>query len=179
MKIILIIVFIIIGIVILALIVALVAKKEYSVEREITINKPKPDVFKYIRLLKNQDNFSVWAKIDPAMKKESKGIDGTVGFVSTWDSENKNVGKGEQEIMEINNDHRIDYELRFMKPFKSTSEAYFVTELVSDNQTKVTWGFKGKMNYPMNLMLLFLNMEKMIGKDFESGLKNLKIILEK
>lgn len=179
MKIVLIILFVIIGIIVLTLLTALFIKKEYSVEKEVVINKPKAEVFSYILQLKNQDNFSVWAKIDPAMKKEYKGNDGTVGFVSAWDSENKNAGKGEQEITKISDGNRIDYELRFIKPFKSISEAYMTTEIVSDSQTKVKWGFTGKMNYPMNLMLLFMDMNKMIGKDFENGLKNLKTILEK
>jgi hypothetical protein len=179
MKIVLIVLLVIIAIVVLALITALFVKKEYAVEKEVVINKPKAEVFNYILQLKNQDNFSVWAQIDPAMKKEYKGTDGTVGFVSAWDSENKNAGKGEQEITKISDGNRIDYELRFIKPFKSTSEAYMVTEKYSENQTRVKWGFTGKMNYPMNLMLLFMDMNKMIGRDFENGLKNLKIILEK
>jgi uncharacterized membrane protein len=179
MKIVLIVLFVIIGIIVLALVTALFVKKEYAVEKEVVINKPKAEVFSYILQLKNQDNFSVWTKIDPAMKKEYRGTDGTVGFVSAWDSENKNAGKGEQEITKISDGNRIDYELRFIKPFKSTSEAYMVTEKSSDSQTRVKWGFTGKMNYPMNLMLLFMDMNKMIGKDFENGLNNLKTLLEK
>jgi hypothetical protein len=79
----------------LALIAALFIRKDMKAEREVLIRQPKQDVFNYIKLLKNQDNFSKWAKMDPAMKKEYRGTDGTVGFVSAWDSENGNVGKGE------------------------------------------------------------------------------------
>ncbi len=160
------------------LILALIVKKEYAVVREIVIEKPKSIVFDYIKLLKNQDNFSVWSSIDPNMKKDFKGVDGTVGCISSWDSTNKNVGSGEQEIVKITEGEKIDFELRFLKPFKSISQAYFVTETVSENKTRVKWGFKGKMNYPMNLMLLFMNMEKMIGRDFENGLAKLKSILD-
>src|SRR5690554_6331855 len=80
------------------LVLALFVENEYAVEREITINRPKQEVFAYIKYLKNQDNFSKWAKMDPAMKKTYKGTDGTVGFVSAWESEQDDVGKGEQEI---------------------------------------------------------------------------------
>jgi len=176
MKTILIVLVIIIAI---PLIIALLTKKEYGVIREVLINKPKPEVFNYIKYLKNQDNFSKWATMDPNMKKEYRGEDGTVGFVSAWDSEQKNVGKGEQEIKKIVEGERIEYELRFIKPFQSTSLAYMITETISENQTQVKWGFNGKMNYPMNIMLLFMDMEKMIGNDFATGLSNLKTIVEK
>src|SRR4051794_15515195 len=85
----------------LPFIVGLFSKKEYSVEREIIINKNKQDVFDYILMLKHQNEFSTWAMMDPNMKKEYKGTDGTVGFVSAWDSQVKDVGKGEQEIIGI------------------------------------------------------------------------------
>jgi len=168
-----------VGIICILLIIALLIKKEYGVIREIIINKPKKTVFEYVKLLRNQDNFSVWANKDPEMVKEYQGIDGKVGFVSAWDSKMKDVGKGEQEIEKIIDGERIDYELRFLKPFASISSAWFTFEVVSETQTKVKWGFSGKMKYPMNLFLLTMNMEGMIGKDFQNGLNNLKGILEK
>jgi hypothetical protein len=179
MKIVKGILFTILGLTAIALITALFVKKEYAVEREVTINKPKQEVFEYIKYLKNQDSYSVWANMDPQMKKEYKGTDGTVGFVSAWDSEKSDVGKGEQEIKKITEGERIDFELRFIKPFESTEPAYMITESVGDNQTKVKWGFSGEMKYPMNLMLLFMNMEEMVGNDLATGLQNLKTNLEK
>jgi len=169
----------ILGIIVLLLVVALFVKKEYAVEREIAINKPKQEVFDYVKFLKNQDNFSVWAQTDPNMKKDFRGTDGTVGAVSAWDSENKQVGKGEQEIKNIIEGERIDFELRFLKPFEATDNAFMSTEAVGGNQTKVKWGFNGKMPYPMNLMLLVMNMDKMLGDQLQTGLNNLKTILEK
>ena len=74
------------------LIIALFIKKEYSIQREITINKPQQEVFNYVKYLKNQDNYSKWVMTDPAMKKDFRGTDGTVGFVYAWDSKNKNAG---------------------------------------------------------------------------------------
>jgi hypothetical protein len=179
MQILFIILFTILGLLALVLIIALFVQKEYAVERSINIKKAKSEVFDYIKHLKNQDHFSKWGKMDPNMKKEFRGEDGTVGFVSAWESTNKNVGQGEQEIKKIIDEERIDYQLRFIKPFKSISDAYMITEKISDQETSVKWGFHGKMNYPMNLMLLFLKMDEMIGKDFDEGLSNLKGILEK
>ena len=161
------------------LIVALFVKKDYAVEREITINKPKQEVFNYIKLLKNQDNYSKWATMDPNMKKSYRGTDGTVGFVSAWESKIDSVGVGEQEIKKIVEGERVDFELRFIKPFEATEPAFMTTEAISENQTKVKWGFSGHMNYPMNLMMLFMDFEKMIGDDLQTGLNNLKTVLEK
>ena len=178
-KIVKIIGYIILGLIILVLLTALFVKKEYSVERDISLNNPKQVVYDYVKYLKNQNNFSVWSKIDPAMKQEFRGTDGTVGFVSAWDSENKQAGKGEQEIIRIAEGEKIDYELRFLEPMKSTDNAYITFKSVNDTVTNVKWGFFGKIKYPMNLMLLFMDMDTMLGKDLEGGLNNLKGILEK
>lgn len=169
----------ILGLIVLVLFVAAFSKKEYAVVREVVINKPKTEVYEYVKYLKNQDNFSVWAKMDPNMKKTFTGTDGTVGCISGWESTNENVGSGEQEIKGVVDGERIDFELRFKVPFESTSDAYMTTENSGENATLVKWGFAGKMPYPMNAMLLFMDMDKAIGKDFEEGLANLKVLLEK
>jgi uncharacterized membrane protein len=159
----------------IALIVAFFVKKEYSVVREIIINKPKQAVFDYLKPLKNQNNWTTWTSMDPAMKQEFSGTDGEIGAVSKWMS--KVVGNGEQEIRKITNGERIDNELRFEGG--PPSPAYFITESISENQTKVKWGMSGAFNYPMNLMLLFMDMEKMIGVEYEKSLQNLKSVMEK
>jgi hypothetical protein len=163
----------------LALIVAAFTKKDYSVSREIVINKPKQEVFSYIKLLKNQDNYSKWATMDVNMKKEFRGTDGTVGFVSAWDSQKDEVGKGEQTIKKITEGESVEMDLHFIKPFEGLAVAALTTTEAGTNQTKVVWSFKSKMNYPMNLMLLFMDMEKMIGDDLAVGLTNLKQLQEK
>ena len=172
-------VLIVLGVIVaIPLIVALFVNKTYAVEEAIVINKPKSEVFDYAKHLKNQDDFSAWANLDPDMKKTYHGTDGTVGFISAWESEDDNVGVGEQEILKIVEGERIDFELRFIKPFESTQAAYMTTQTVGANQTEVKWGFDGEMRYPMNLMLLFMDFEKLIGEDFQEGLQNLKTILE-
>lgn len=167
------------SLIVLLLIIALFVKKDYGVVREITINKSNQEVFDYIKLLKNQDNFSRWATMDPNMKKSYTGTDGTVGFISAWESTNDEVGVGEQEIMKIVEGERIDFELRFIKPFESKDAAYMTTSAINDSTTLVKWGFNGHMDYPMNLMLLTMDFDKMLGGDFETGLSNLKGVLEK
>ncbi len=160
------------------LVTALFVGNDFMVERSTEINRPKEEVFNYIKHLKNQDQFSVWAQADPNMKKEFRGEDATVGFVSAWDSQNENVGKGEQEIKTINEGRLLETELRFFKPFESKASANFITEDAGENKTRVRWNFNSKMPYPMNIMLLFGNMDEMLGTDLQKGLDNLKKNLE-
>jgi hypothetical protein len=168
-----------VGIIVLLLVAALFVDGKYAVQREVTINKPKEVVFDYVKYLKNQNEFSVWAKIDPEMKTEFRGEDGTVGFVSAWDSQNPKAGKGEQKIIKMADGERIDYELHFIEPMESTDYAYMAFTAVNDSATSVKWGFFGEMKYPMNLMLLTMDMEKMLAPDLQNGLNNLKAIMEK
>lgn len=171
-------IFIVIGVIIaLPLLIALAVKKEYTVQREIIIDKPVADVFAYVRFVKNQDHYSKWVMIDPDMDKVFTGTDGTVGFVYAWDSEDKHAGKGEQEIISIDEGKRILIEVRFEKPFEGIAYAPMVTDSISANQTRVQWGMTGKSKYPMNLMNLF--MDGVLGKDLETSLIRLKDILEK
>jgi hypothetical protein len=170
--------YIILGIVAGLLLAGLFIPKGMKATREIVINKPNTEVFNYIKQLKNQDNYSKWGSMDPNMKKEYKGTDATIGFVSAWEG-NKKVGQGEQEITGIEEGKKLQTELRFIKPFKSISQSSMTTEAISENSTKVSWGFEGSMNYPMNVMKLFMNMEKAIGNDFSIGLSNLKALMEK
>ncbi len=159
------------------LILAIIAPKSYDVNRSIVISKPRSEVFDYLRYLRKMDEWSPWAKKDPNMEQKFTGTDGEVGAISYWNG-NKEVGEGEQEIKAIDPGKRIDGELRFMKPWKSQSDCYLITEDASGNGTKVTWGFKGKNKFPMSIMMLFMNMDKAVGKDFEEGLSNLKTKLE-
>lgn len=176
LKVILIAIVFLIGVLLVA---ALFVKKEYTVERSVTINQPRQVVYDYIKFLKNQDNYSMWSKIDPDMKREFRGIDGTIGFISAWDSQVKQAGKGEQEIVGITDGERIDYELRFIEPMAATNSAYLALKSNNEANTDVTWGFYGKIKYPVNLIYLFIDMDEMLGKDLEGGLKNLKAELEK
>lgn len=169
-------IYIVLGIVLLIIFLALIAPKSYNVNRSIIINKPLPEVFTYLKYLKNQDNWSLWAEKDPNMNKSITGVDGEVGCISSWKG-NKEVGEGEQEIIRVLENQKIETQLRFLKPFKSTSNGYM--KVNQDKKgTQVVWGFSGENKFPISIMMLFMNIEKNIGKDFEYGLNKLKGILE-
>lgn len=159
------------------LIAALFMAKDFALEREITINAPKQIVFDYVKLLKNQNNFSTWNLMDPKIKMSYRGTDGEPGFVSAWESDV--VGSGEQEIKKITEGERVDTELRFKGMGASVSPGYLSTEALSETQTKVKWGMSGHMAYPMNFLQVIMRMDKMIGTEYEKSLANLKVILEK
>ena len=164
------------GIIALLLIAALFTRKNYNVYSEVIINAPRPTVFDYIKQLKNQDNFNKWVMVDPNMKREFKGTDGTVGFIYGWNG-NKKAGEGEQEIKSITEGKNIETEIRFVRPFAGLSNVNMGTESITDNQTKVSWSNVSQMTYPMNLMVSMI--EKMLVKDMDTSLGNLKRILEK
>jgi hypothetical protein len=175
MNIIFIILLVLAALVALFLIIALIAKKDYSISREITINKPRSAVFDYLKYIRNQDNYSKWVMMDPNVKKDFSGTDGTPGFVYAW--EGTKAGKGEQEIKNIKDGERIDLELRFKKPFEGVASTYIKTDSLSDKQTTVRWVMEGTNPYPRNAMNLIIG--KLLGKDLETTLVNLQSILEK
>ena len=115
---------------------------------------------------------------DPNMNKTFTGDDGMPGFIYAWDSEMKQAGKGEQEILSIVPNQELRYQVRFIKPFASITSCCITTNTLTENETKVTWSFAGKMPYPMNIALLFMNMENMLGNDMDVSLNKLKNNLE-
>lgn len=176
MKILKRILFVIAAIIVLLLISALLVKKDFSITKEVVINKPVSEVFSYIKYIKNQDNYSVWNQLDPNMKKSYSGTDGTPGFVYAWEG-NKDVGKGEQEIKAIEENKRVDIELRFKEPMEGINQSAIITTPVDAGKTKVQWEFYGTSPYPFNLMNLC--MDAMVGGDLQKNLVNLKNALEK
>jgi hypothetical protein len=176
MNAIIIILLVVAGIIALLLVIGLFMRKQHYVNREIIINAPRQKVFDFLKLLKNQEQFNKWAKADKDRKEETKGTDGTIGFIYSW-SGNKSAGKGEKEIMNIVEGKRIETEIRFMKPMRISASVIMETESVSDIQTKVNLSNAGVLNYPLNIMIPMF--EKNFAKDLDISLSTLKDILEK
>jgi len=148
-----------------------------KIEKSTLIARSLPEVFAYLKQTKNQDNFSVWNMTDPSMTKTYKGIDGTVGFIYSWDSTNKNVGAGEQEITTIEEGKKIGYEIRFFRPMKNVGKVTFLCYSNDNGETEVSWIFDSPSKFPFSLFAPIF--KRMLGKDLEKGLSNLKAILEK
>jgi len=171
--------YIILAIIAIPFVIALFTPAPFTIEKEVIIHQPKQQVYDYLRILRNQERYSKWVMTDPNMRKQFTGTDGTVGFVYAWDSDNKQVGQGEQEIIKLTDGEQINNEIRFLKPWNGTSYATFKTEEIDPNNTTVTWTFSGNKKYPMKVMHLLFNLDKMLGKDMQTSLDNLKTILEK
>ncbi len=169
------IVLVLVGIIAFLLIAALFMKKEHYVKREIVIQAPVQKVFDFLKLLKNQEKFNKWAKADSNRNWEFKGVDGTVGFIISWNG-NKDVGEGEKEIIKIIEGKRIETQIRFVRPMSTTANVIMETEFLSENQTKVFLINTGTLKYPMNVLIPLA--ERMFPKDMDSSLSALKHILE-
>jgi len=146
--------------------------------RSVNIMQPVSRVYDYVKMTRNQDNFSVWNMQDPNMDKQYSGTDGEKGFIYRWNSTtNKNVGEGEQEILSLVDNSQVNYEVRFSRPMKSVARTGFSLNVVSPDQTAISWNFSSPMKFPMTLFKGPFS--KMLIKDIQKGLDNLKEILEK
>lgn len=168
---------VIVGLIVLLLLLALVAPKKYDIQRDMIINRSPTDVFNYARMLKNQEEYNVWVMRDPNLNIVYTGMDGTVGAKSSWKSANKNVGEGEQEIMNIREGESIDVELRFRKPFETTGSSRTTISEAANGSTRIHMRYFGHSKVPFNLMNFML--DKMLGKDMMKNLNNMKEKLEK
>lgn len=168
------------GLICAVLVIAAFTKKQYTLQRSILINKPVEAVFDFIRYNRNQHLYSVWLSFDPKTKIELQGAaDGTAGAVLAFESKNKKTGTGEWEIRKILPAERLDFQLRFKAPFAFIADGYFLTERTDAATTRLSWVYNSGMEWPMNIMLVFMDMDKIVGGDLEKSLNNIKRILEK
>ena len=164
-------IFIIVFIVIVAL-----QPAEYSIVRTAGIAAPAPAVFGEVNDFHKWEAWSPWAKLDPEAKNTFEGPPTGTGAIFTW-AGNKKVGAGRMKITESNPDYLIRIKLDFLKPFASTATTEFVFN-PEDSQTAVTWTMTGRKNFISKGFCLFMNMDKMVGGDFERGLASLKSVVE-
>ena len=148
----------------------------FRVERATNIKAPPEKIFALVDDLRSHGRWSPWEKKDPAMKRTYSGAASGVGAVYEWEG-NKNIGKGRMEIAEVSRPSRVTFKLDFIKPFEAHNIAEFTLAARGDT-TNVTWAIYGPSPLLSKVMSLFCSMDKMIGKEFETGLANLKSITE-
>jgi hypothetical protein len=166
----------IVGIVALFLIVVALQPSEYHVTRTTTIDAAPAVVFAHVNDFHKWDDWSPWAKLDPDVKATYQGPDDGEGAVFRWAGNDK-VGEGSMTIVESKPHERIDIELEFIKPMEGKADVDFQFEPQGD-QTVVTWGMHGKNDFVGKAFCLFMDMDAMIGGDYEQGLANLKRAVE-
>ncbi|MFV0304790.1 MAG: SRPBCC family protein [Moheibacter sp.] len=174
MKILKKILFLFVALIALVLITALFAPKEFKGTAQVHINKPKQEIYDYIKFLKNQDNYGTWNQMDPQMKKSYEGTDGTVGFTHTWESEKWMVGNGKQVITNLIEGEKMESDL-FFEGYDDPAKSVISLSEEPAGHTIVNWTVIGQSSYPWNIMNLFFNMDS----EFEKGLENLKNELKK
>ena len=148
----------------------------FSVKREIAIKAGPEKIMPYLADFHQWPAWSPWEKIDPNMKRTHSGAPSGKGAMYAWEG-NGDVGSGKMEIVDMS-ERRLDIKLDFMAPMESSNKTEFVLTPNGDGTT-VTWTMSGPMNFLSKIMSVFMDMDAMIGPDFEKGLNNLKAAAEK
>ena len=161
----------------IVLILAATKPNTFSVQRATSVTASPEKIFPLINDFHQWGTWSPYETRDPAMKRSYSGAASGKGAVYAWDG-NNNVGSGRMEILEAQLPSKIVIKLDFFKPFEGHNTAQF-TMLPQGDATSVTWVMHGPAPFMSKLMQLFINMDHMIGKDFEAGLSNLKKLTEK
>jgi Polyketide cyclase / dehydrase and lipid transport len=149
----------------------------FSVQRSATLNAPAEKIFAILNDFQQWRGWSPWENKDPEMKRTYEGSERGKGAVYAWDG-NKNVGSGRMEILEATTPSRVLIKLDFFRPFEGHNTAEF-TMSPQGNATNVDWVMRGPAPFMFKVMEVFISCDKMIGKDFETGLANLKALVEK
>jgi len=167
----------IVVIIIVFLVVVALQPANFRVARSIAVAAPPDAVFPHVNELKKWAVWNPWEKIDPNMKLTYEGPESGAGASYSWLG-NKEVGEGRMTITASRPNELVQFKLEFFKPMSGTSDAEF-TFKPQGHQTEVTWSMTGKNNFIAKAMCLFMNMDQMIGGQFEKGLADLKTIAEK
>ena len=144
----------------------------FRVERSLNIRASSERVFALINDFQTWRSWSPYEKLDPAMKKTYTGPQSRRGAVYAWDGNSK-AGAGRMEIANSVPNSKVTIKLDFNRPFEGHNTAEFTLQ-PNGGTTKVTWALYGPQNFMMKVMSIFMNMDRMVGKDFDEGLANLK-----
>ena len=153
------------------------AKKDYDVSRTVVINKPREEVFNFVRQLKKQPLWNPLFKRDENAVLKYKGEDGKIGASFYWKG-NAKVGEGIQRIVKTKQGRVFETKILFVKPVKVNALTYVGVKELEAEKTKMVWGTRGHLAFPLTIISIFYSPEKALGEKFDEGLKELKQILE-
>lgn len=160
----------------LVLVIAATKPKHFRVERSVDIQAPAATVFPYVEDLHAQRLWSPWDQKDPNMKRSYSGAEKGVGAIYAWDGD-KNIGSGRQEITAVKPNEKVEAKIEFFRPFPASNRIEFLLKPAGGG-TNLTWVIFGPMPFMSRVMSVFVSMDKMIGNEFEKGLKQLKALAE-
>jgi carbon monoxide dehydrogenase subunit G len=157
--------------------VAATRPDDFRVQRSASIKAPPDKIFPFINDFRQWPVWSPFEKIDPDMKRTYGPVTAGKGATYGWDG-NKNIGSGSMEILDAPVPQRVTIKLDFTRPFEAHNIAEF-TLVPSGDTTNVTWSMHGPVPYFGKIIHMFMNMDKMVGGQFATGLADLKAVAEK
>jgi uncharacterized protein YndB with AHSA1/START domain len=163
--------------IVVVLIYAATKPDTFRIQRTASIKAPPEKIFALLNDFHLWPSWSPWEKMDSDMKRTLSGASSGKGAVYAWDGNSK-VGQGRMEIIDASPPSRLAIKLDFLRPFEAHNMVEF-TLVASGDATNLTWAMNGPLPYMAKVMHVFFNMDRMVGKDFETGLANLKTIAEK
>jgi hypothetical protein len=149
---------------------------DFRIGRSTTIAAPAPVVYGILSDFHAWDAWSPWSKLDPDMKKTWSGPPRGKGSSYAWEG-NEQVGQGKMVITDVRENERVDMDLKFITPFEADNDVVFAIEPDAQG-SKVTWTMSGKNGFMSKAFGLFMDVDGMVGKDFEKGLADLKRLAE-
>jgi hypothetical protein len=163
---------------IVVVLIVVIAKQpdEFRVTRKGSIAAPAAVLFAQVNDLHKWQAWSPWEKLDPALKRTFEGPSAGTGAIYRWVG-NSRAGEGSMTITESRPSELIKFRLEFLKPFKATNTAEF-TFAPEGGQTVVTWSMFGRKNFASKAFGIFMNMDRLVGGDFEKGLASMKSVVE-
>jgi len=167
-------VYIFIGLIVILLLIAALLPKGFNIEKTIVINSPVAQVMKHVADLNYYSQWNPWQQSDPTTKKEITGVAGVPGHKYSW--QGKKVGVGSLTLKSVDDKH-LHFDLEFIKPFKSKARDNWLFEQWGNDETKVTWQNSGALPWPIASLMGPL-LQKSLNKQFETGLNNLKKMVE-
>jgi len=164
------------AILVLFLLIVAAQPARYSITRGATITAPPEVVFAEVNDFRRWEAWSPWKKLDPEMKQTFEGAEAGVGAIYSW-AGNKDVGEGRMTIVASRTNELVVIKLEFFKPMAGVCATEF-TFAPQGEQTTVTWTMTGTNNFISKAFCLFMDMDEMVGGDFEEGLTGIKSIAE-
>ena len=149
---------------------------QFQIERNILIAAPADKIFPLINDFHSHKLWSPWEKLDLSMKKSFAGSPAGVGSIYSWEG-NEKVGAGRMTITDSQPNKKVSMDLDYLKPFKAASKVDFVLT-PSSGGTIVSWSMSGHKQFMQKIFCSFINMDKMVGGEFETGLRQLKTVIE-
>ena len=167
---------VVIGIIVAILFFATTRPDEFHVHRQTTIKAPRDRIFPFLTDFHRWTQWSPWENLDADLKRSYSGADSGEGAAYAW--EGQKAGTGSMEIMRVEAPAEVLINLHFQKPMKAENRVEFTLN-DDGGQTRVDWTMTGRAPYLHKLMTMFVSMDKIIGKQFEQGLAQLKAAAER